>query len=142
MSHFEVPAELASIGVIQSRVEELAEPVLDPGSLFKLSMAIEEVVTNIVAHGHTDGTMIGVSISIADGQATVEIEDHGVAFDPFHDAPRPHTDAALEDRAVGGLGIHLVREMMSETSYRRLADRNHIRLVMRRKSDSGQETGS
>ena len=40
----------------------------------------------------------------------------------------PDTDAALDDRPVGGLGVHLVREMMDEVSYRYEDGRNRLLL--------------
>jgi anti-sigma regulatory factor (Ser/Thr protein kinase) len=40
-------------------------------------------------------------------------------------------DAAGEERAIGGLGIHLVRSLVDQARYRREGDRNHLRLVRR-----------
>ena len=60
---------------------------------------------------------------------TIEIVDDGPRFDPLEDAPLPDPDAPLEDRPVGGLGVHLVRTMMDEISYRYQDGKN--RLFMR-----------
>ena len=49
---------------------------------------------------------------------SIEIVDDGPRFDPLEDAPLPDPDAPLEDRPVGGLGVHLVRTMMDEMTYR------------------------
>ncbi|MDE2993123.1 MAG: ATP-binding protein [Chloroflexota bacterium] len=47
----------------------------------------------------------------------------------MHDAPAPDTAASLEERSVGGLGIHLVRTMMDELHYRREQGRNYLTLT-------------
>jgi serine/threonine-protein kinase RsbW len=57
------------------------------------------------------------------------VEDGGPAFDPLQQAT-PDLEAALDDRPVGGLGIHLVRQMMDEVAYQRTGQRN--RLTMRK----------
>ena len=63
---------------------------------------------------------------------TIEISDRGAPFDPLTEAPSPNTDAAVSDRQIGGLGIHLVRAMVDEASYRRHEGRNYLTLVTRR----------
>ena len=62
----------------------------------------------------------------------IEISDDGQPFNPLKDAPKPDLEAALEDRPIGGLGIHLVLTMMDEMHYRRENERNHLTLVKRR----------
>ncbi len=58
----------------------------------------------------------------------MRIIDDGKAFDP-RDAKAPDTTAALMDRQLGGLGIHLVRNLMDHIEYRREGGRNHLTLT-------------
>ncbi len=58
----------------------------------------------------------------------VEITDDAKPFDPF-EVQKPDTDAALEDRPIGGLGVHFVREMMDGYQYRRSRGRNIVTLT-------------
>ena len=60
--------------------------------------------------------------------------DDGAAFDPTSKAD-PDTTLGLDDRPVGGLGLYLVRQLMTEVRYRRLRGRN--RLTMRRTLSPG-----
>ena len=53
------------------------------------------------------------------------IIDDGIAFNPF-DAPAPDTTLALEDREIGGLGVHIVRTMMDEVFYERDGNKNVV----------------
>ena len=91
---------------------------------------LEELVLNVVNHGSAGGAgEIAIEL-LSDAEAvTIEIIDDGKPFDPLTDAPDPDTESSIEDRAVGGLGIHLVRTMMDEVSYRREENRNHMILV-------------
>ncbi|HZT51308.1 MAG TPA: ATP-binding protein [Stellaceae bacterium] len=84
-------------------------------------VALEELVSNLVKYGYDDpgprGT-VAVTLRLADRRLKLEIVDDGRPFDPFAQAP-PDLDAPLEERPVGGLGLHLVRRLMDEARYRR-----------------------
>ncbi len=71
-----------------------------------------------------------VSLALDDGELALCLEDDGPAFDPLA-APMPDLDAPIEDRPIGGLGIHLLREMMDELEYTRLDSRNRLTLRKR-----------
>jgi len=58
----------------------------------------------------------------------VQIEDGGMPFNPFL-REAPDTTASLEDRDIGGLGIHLVKEVMDDVSYQRNHHLNRVMLV-------------
>lgn len=106
---------------------------LPPKLVFQLNLALEELVTNIVCHAYGDdhAHVIQVRLAIVDDVITAEVEDDGRPFDPFADAPSPDLEQELEDRPVGGLGVHLVRSFMNEVSYRREDERNLVRLRTR-----------
>jgi serine/threonine-protein kinase RsbW len=91
-------------------------------------IATDEVVSNILNHGGEAGSSpsVQVTVHVGEGRVAVQIVDDGAAFDPLaRDAP--DTDLPLEDRAIGGLGIHLVRTLMDAVDYDRSAGRNHLR---------------
>jgi len=67
---------------------------------------------------------------VRDDSLETTIEDDGVAFDPLQ-APAPDIGAALADRAVGGLGIHFVKNLMSSVDYERVGGHNRITLLQR-----------
>ena len=137
-------SEKASITVKTDRDElfAIAEFVEDIGNredwpfplVFRINLALEELGLNIIDYAHDDGGEHEFDISLAseDDAVTIEIVDDGKAFDPLTDAPHVDVNASLEDRRVGGLGIHLVRTTMDELSYRREQGKNHLTLVARR----------
>jgi serine/threonine-protein kinase RsbW/sigma-B regulation protein RsbU (phosphoserine phosphatase) len=91
---------------------------------------IDELVTNVIRYAHTDGAMheIAVVLVLSDGRITVDIVDDGHPFDPLERAT-PDIDAPLEERPIGGLGIHFVRSLMDEVGYRRDGHKNVVRLA-------------
>src|SRR5262245_2533817 len=90
-----------------------------------LNLALEEILTNIISYGYIDSREheIRVSLSALPGEVRAEVEDDGQPFNPL-EAPEPDITKPLEERTIGGLGIHLVRKLMDALEYKRRADRN------------------
>jgi serine/threonine-protein kinase RsbW len=88
-------------------------------------LALEEILANIISYGYADDREheITVSLDAQPGEVRVDVEDDGRPFNPL-ESPEPYTGDSLEDRPVGGLGIHLVRALMDGLEYRRQGDRN------------------
>jgi serine/threonine-protein kinase RsbW len=98
---------------------------------FELNLVLEELFTNAVRHGGCEGMSQAVRIRLRlelDGVA-IEFADRGGAFDPLQ-AAAPDLQANLGDRPAGGLGIHLVRQIVQDLEYHRTGGWN--RLTMRR----------
>ena len=121
---------IAEIARVVELIEELASlQQLPPSSIWPLNVALDEVLSNIISYGHEDGRAheICVRVSLEHGLMVAEVEDDGKAFDPLA-APTPEIDVPLEERSVGGLGIHIVRNLMDEVTYSRIAGRNRLTL--------------
>jgi len=85
---------------------------------FAVNFSIEEVFTNWVKYNHGSSSEILIQLTRVDDRLSVTMQDFDV--DPFDltTAPPPDTDAPLEDRSVGGLGIFLTRKVMDHVEYR------------------------
>jgi len=95
-----------------------------------MSLALEEIISNIVHYSYRDNASHGISISLrlAAGEARAEIVDDGIAFDPLmHHAPKP--SGSLDERMPGGLGLHFVKALMDNISYFRADSKNHLTLA-------------
>lgn len=109
--------------------------LLDEGRAVRLELALEEVLVNVCRHAYRDQRAPGgekefaVEVRALPDRLEVSIEDSGRAFDPTTLSP-PDTDASLDERPVGGLGIHLVRSMVDGMEYRRDGERNRLTLTM------------
>jgi anti-sigma regulatory factor (Ser/Thr protein kinase) len=96
-----------------------------------LSLALEEILVNVIRHGHPEGGKhdIQVQLSLEQDCVIATVEDDGMPFNPL-EAPEPDLDSPIEIRPIGGLGIHLVRNITDGLEYHRNEGRN--RLVMRK----------
>ena len=105
---------------------------------FTLTLALDEVVTNIVSYAYDDAHehQIVIRLDIGDTGFTVQVDDDGRAYNPL-EAPRPILEADIEDRPIGGLGVHIVRTVMDELEYRRDGGRNILIMRKRMPRDSG-----
>ena len=115
-------------------VEEFGEQQDWPAEIvFKVNLVLEELVVNAMTHGSHEGLAdIEVTVTSTEDLVSIRLSDNGVAFDPLTDAPDPELAGSVEDRDVGGLGIHLVRSMMDDVSYRRENGRNLLTMSTRR----------
>ena len=75
-----------------------------------------------------DAGSVTVEVELDQERVTVTITDDGPPFDPFRQAA-PDTTLSVDERPIGGLGIHLVRELMDEVSYQRRDGQNVVVLV-------------
>jgi sigma-B regulation protein RsbU (phosphoserine phosphatase) len=93
-------------------------------------MAFDELLTNIISYAYEDGSEheIDIKVSSMSDSVVVVISDDGLPFNPFT-REDPDTDLSIEDRDIGGLGIHLVKNLMDEVYYKRHVDKNVITLV-------------
>ncbi len=113
--------------------KQLVAPLDFPESLVGLfEMAFDEIVTNICSYAWHDRGQHAIEVDIDVSGDTVEatFTDDGVAFNPLEMAAAP-VDGDIDERTAGGLGIHLLGEMMDEVRYRRDGDANHLTVVKR-----------
>jgi serine/threonine-protein kinase RsbW len=96
-----------------------AEQQLPHEVAWRLKVAVDEIVANIVAHGKTAGlASLDVWFRRIGNSVEVTVEDDGPPFDPLA-WPAPDVRLPLEARSPGGLGIALVRALMDEVRYAR-----------------------
>lgn len=128
-----VPNELSSIDLVNDKFQAFcAENDLSEDVVRRIGVVFDELLNNIVSYGFDDDGHheIDVQVSFDGRRLVVEIRDDGRPFNPFLQES-PDTTLPLEEREVGGLGIHLVRKMMDEVAYERRINRNVVRLVKR-----------
>jgi serine/threonine-protein kinase RsbW len=118
--------QLSEVARLSRLVEAFGEAEgLGPEAVFSMNLALDEVVTNVIRYAHDDGRRhpIVVRLALEQGVLTAQVEDDGRAFNPL-EAPAPDTGASIDERPIGGLGIHLVRSVMNSVEYRREDGRN------------------
>jgi len=101
-----------------------------------LELALEELMVN-VNHYAYDGAVGSVELVRRlvnfDGltHLVLTIRDWGKAFDPFLEAPKPDLTLPVDERPIGGLGLHLVKNLVSHYSYWRDLGANNVELFFK-----------
>ncbi len=126
----ELKSDLSEIGRMSEWIEQFgARHDLAADVVFQLNLVLEEIVTNVISYAFDDDEahMVEVGLCFTGDELEAFVKDEGTAYDPT-DADPPDLDAPLEERQVGGLGVHLVREMMDGVSYSRVGNKNILSL--------------
>lgn len=90
-----------------------------------VNLALDEILNNIIAYGYDDDKehKISIEVSLVDQSIKLKIEDDGIPFNPL-DLKEADTTSGIQERAVGGLGIHLLRNMLDKLSYGYINNKN------------------
>lgn len=107
-------------------VDEVCEAVgFDASTTMKMNLAIEEAVVNVMSYAYPIGVRgeVRLQAEANDARMKIIISDDGMPFDPTE---KPDVDITLsvEERSIGGLGIHLVRQIMDSINYEREGNQN------------------
>ena len=95
-------------------------------------LAFDELVTNCIKYGYDDAhdhTIVFI-LSFDDHNLNIDVIDDGRPFNPLS-APEPDLSLQLDDRPIGGLGIHLLRKLADHMAYERRGDANRLRITKR-----------
>ena len=123
-----LPNDINTIPQLNEFIDTVCEE-LEIDMAMSLNLAMEEAVVNVMDYAYPEGTEGEVDIeAIADeAQLHFTISDSGKPFDP---TAKEEVDTTLsaEERPIGGLGIHLIRQLMDNISYERKDGKNILRL--------------
>ena len=102
---------------------------LDMSMLPQIDLALEEAVTNIIMYAYPEGEKgtAELTVEVADGQISATLIDSGTPFNPLQQQ-EANLDVSLEERKIGGLGIHLIKEIMDVVEYAYEDGRNVLKM--------------
>lgn len=113
---------------------------LEEAAAYRLSLAVDEIATNVVLHGYDDAGRSGeltIWAETTDDRLVIYLEDTGEPFDP-REVPRPaDLDLPLEERQDGGLGIYLALWGVDGFSYEQRGATNRSVFIMERPEAAG-----
>ena len=136
MTAVSLPAHLESLGQANEYLARILPEELRPLAP-KIELALEELWVNIVNHGSPPAGRIELECRPAGLTGlTVSLKDQGPPFDPFTEAPEPDLTAAVAERPVGGLGLHLVKTLARDCRYRRLKGHNLVEIFFSLQSEA------
>ena len=108
--------------------------IIDEKIFYDIRLCLEEVLVNVFRHGYKGidrNSLVNVQVN-SDGRIVVaQIVDNAMHFDPFNSIHEPDTISPIEDRPLGGVGIHLIKELSDEFEYTPLPEGNKIVLSKR-----------
>ncbi len=128
---FTVRNHFSELSVVDDKVDAFAAQCkLPTATTSKLKLIFDELLNNIISYAYTDDAEheIEICLEVVGHRLVVSIADDGLPFNPLTVEP-PDTNSPLAERQVGGLGIHLVRNLVDEATYQRRVDRNVLTLV-------------
>jgi anti-sigma regulatory factor (Ser/Thr protein kinase) len=144
MDSLRVPGDFASLKKIRDFVTSAAANVgLDKRRAYRLSLAVDEIATNVITHGYDEVGLAGeilVHAQVIENGLQITIEDAGKPYNPLLHREPDNLDSQLEDRAIGGLGIFLALKNVDEFRYEYTDGANHNILVMKQTSTSSEAT--
>ena len=130
---FELKNDLSELDPLCQTCEEIGRSIgASDKSIFEMNLALDELFTNIISYGfqNCQEHIIKINITTEGDQLQMRIEDDGVPFNPL-ESETPDFQCGIEECKIGGLGIHLIKKLMDDIQYQRVADKNI--LVLRRK---------
>lgn len=123
--------DIQQIPQLAGFMEDVArEAGLDTSMSLSINLALEEAVTNVILYAYPDGTdgLLDIEAIIREQRVDFVLTDRGKAFDPTA-APEADITLGVEERAIGGLGIHLVRKIMDNVRYERIDGKNILTMT-------------
>jgi len=111
---YPLPAQLEELEKLAGAVEDALSQ--HPDLVFPVNLCLEELITNTILHGlqEAKNRFIRVRMYLSDAWLEISIKDDAPPFDPFVDVVAPDIDLKVEDRPIGGLGVHLVKTLMDD----------------------------
>ncbi|MDK2124079.1 ATP-binding protein [Parachitinimonas caeni] len=123
-----LPCQLTAIAALAQDIERWGDETgLSAKLVFELNLMLDELITNIIEHGYAevDKGTIEVSAENDAGLIVLVVRDNAAPFNLL-DLSEPDLESDIEEREIGGLGVHFVRLLADSVQYRREADANIV----------------
>ena len=123
--------DLQELARIAARIDEFCEARnLGPQIGYAVNLSVDEILTNTISYGYDDEEQhkIEIVVSMEADDIVVVIVDDSTAFD-LSQTPDADVESSVEERALGGLGLFLVHQMMDGVEYRRRDGYNVVTLT-------------
>lgn len=127
-----LPAKLEHLGTFITAVTEAAEAKgAGARKLHDIELALEEALVNIINYAYPEATgSIELTCKYEEGSLLIEIVDTGTPFNVLS-MPAPDTTSDIQERTIGGLGIHFMKKLMDDVAYRREEHKNILEMKVR-----------
>jgi anti-sigma regulatory factor (Ser/Thr protein kinase) len=129
-----IPSRTEFLSVVREVTRRFGElSGFDRGQAEQLALAVDEAATNVIEHAYAGSGEGAIEVRYDDAgeDLRIEIVDEGKGVDP-RDVPTVDLRRYASERRTGGLGMHLMGQIMDAVSFARTGRRNVCRLVKRK----------
>jgi anti-sigma regulatory factor (Ser/Thr protein kinase) len=136
MSEFKCSLTVSGTVADLPRVSEFVEDACEqsqvyPAARFDLQLAVEEACCNVIDHAYnSNGGEFRLQFEARGPDIVITVQDRGRPFDPTL-VPSPDMSIPLEERPLGGLGLHLMRQLMDDVQFTFSDEGNTLKMVKR-----------
>jgi serine/threonine-protein kinase RsbW len=128
----EVDARLENIPKIIDFVTGWMRTLKLDDTIFAVATAVDEASTNIIKHAYSGtGGLIFITCELQSDELVVTLQDKGKPYDHYS-VPRPDLNSDLENRKIGGLGIHLMRKLMDNVRYNSNIEKGNTLIMIKK----------
>lgn len=130
--------QLIEMKRFKNRFNTFAEECRIPTTVHReMNIVFDELLSNIIFYAFRDDEeyTIEITVNFSEDRLVAIITDDGIPFNPF-EKETAEIERLAEKQKVGGLGIHIVRNLMDDLTYNRRAGKNHVTLVKKLETDS------
>lgn len=120
---------ISDLTMVVSKLEKFFEENNISSISMPMTLILEELYTNTITHGASDGRdiFIEVNLGIDKNELVMTYKDNGIPFNVL-ELPDPDLTASIENREVGGLGVHYVKTLTDSVEYEYLEKQNVLKM--------------
>ena len=121
--------DISDLTILVTKLEQFFEENNTSSISMPMTLILEELYTNTITHGASDSrdVFIEVNLSIDKDELIMTYEDNGIPFNVL-ELPDPDLRASIENREVGGLGVHYVKTLTDSVEYEYVEKHNVLKM--------------
>ena len=120
---------ISDLNILVTKLEQFFQENNAPSISMPMTLVLEELFTNTITHGASDGreVFIEVNLGIDKNELVITYKDNGIPFNVL-ELPDPDLTASIENREVGGLGVHYVKTLTDSVEYEYVGKQNVLKM--------------
>jgi len=100
-----------------------------------INLLIEELYSNSIYYGKVEKLKVTITLELDSELLSITYKDNGMPYDPLVESENPNIELGVEERQIGGLGIHFFKNLTDTQHYKR--DENCNILSLKKNIKSG-----
>ena len=120
---------ISDLTMLVTKLEQFFQENNTSSISMPMTLVLEELFTNTITHGASDGreVFIEVNLGIDKNELFITYKDNGIPFNVL-ELPDPDLTASIENREVGGLGVHYVKTLTDSVEYEYVGKQNVLKM--------------